>query len=243
MANDIGDGKISKSQMADIVFHVRSKDDYNELKRVRISVKMDMNTNRVTNSLITLQEKYHEDLCLLVTYYDVVSLDTMQKSVENIYCLTKLQEKRCRGGIYKHNDFSLLPGKDDLSGLQESIEKIVTTLQPDNTFATLSKIDLFRPGLGLELTADSAWSDEDDAQVAAPPRKKRKVDAWNTNAVIEFLAKKNLSVEIDIFRKAEIDGEAFLLLTVDMMTKRLGMKLGPALKLQEEIRKLKQQAT
>jgi hypothetical protein len=239
MASDIGADETSQSQLADIVLHVRSKDDYNELKRVRVSVKMDMNTNSVTNSLITLQEKHPKDSCLLVTYYDVVSRDCMEKNSENIYCLTKLQETHSCDGNYKHDDFRLLPGKDDLNGLQQSIEKLVTTLQPDNTFAILSKIDLFRPGLGLVPT-DSEWNVEKDTQVVAPPRKKRKIDAWNTDAVIEFLAKKNLCAEIDEFRKAEIDGEAFLLLTVDMMTKHLGMKLSPAIKLQEEIRKLKQ---
>jgi hypothetical protein len=63
----------SKDTMADIVLHVVDDD---RIKRVRISVKMNTNSTCVSDSIETLRKKYPNDLCLLITFYDIVRKTT-----------------------------------------------------------------------------------------------------------------------------------------------------------------------
>nr|XP_054106821.1 sex comb on midleg-like protein 1 isoform X3 [Callithrix jacchus]XP_054106822.1 sex comb on midleg-like protein 1 isoform X3 [Callithrix jacchus] len=66
---------------------------------------------------------------------------------------------------------------------------------------------------------------------------------WSVEAVVLFLKQtdpKTLSPLVDLFRNHEIDGQALLLLTSDVMLKYLGMKLGTVMKLCYYIEQLKQ---
>nr|XP_054106825.1 sex comb on midleg-like protein 1 isoform X2 [Callithrix jacchus] len=66
---------------------------------------------------------------------------------------------------------------------------------------------------------------------------------WSVEAVVLFLKQtdpKTLSPLVDLFRNHEIDGQALLLLTSDVMLKYLGLKLGTVMKLCYYIEQLKQ---
>jgi hypothetical protein len=56
---------------------------------------------------------------------------------------------------------------------------------------------------------------------------------WSINQVISYLSNldSSLGPHVQLFRSHEIDGNALLLLTTDMMMKYMDMKLGPALKI------------
>merc|ERR1712156_569228 len=56
---------------------------------------------------------------------------------------------------------------------------------------------------------------------------------WTINNVISHLGQLDPSLcpHVEMFKAHEIDGNALLLLTSDMMMKYMGMKLGPALKI------------
>ncbi|XP_078220022.1 sex comb on midleg-like protein 1 isoform X2 [Callithrix jacchus] len=66
---------------------------------------------------------------------------------------------------------------------------------------------------------------------------------WSVEAVVLFLKQtdpKTLSPLVDLFRNHEIDGQALLLLTSDVMLMYLGLKLGTVMKLCYYIEQLKQ---
>ncbi|CAH1714202.1 polycomb protein Scm isoform X2 [Aphis gossypii] len=64
---------------------------------------------------------------------------------------------------------------------------------------------------------------------------------WSVEDVIQHINCIDLQLNTfaDLFRKHEIDGKALLLLNSDTMMKYMGLKLGPALKLQNLINRLK----
>ncbi|XP_004690133.1 PREDICTED: sex comb on midleg-like protein 1 [Condylura cristata] len=65
---------------------------------------------------------------------------------------------------------------------------------------------------------------------------------WTVDEVIKFLKHtdhQTLAPVVDLFREHDIDGKALLLLKSDMMMKYMGLKLGPAVKLDHYIEKLK----
>lgn len=66
-------------------------------------------------------------------------------------------------------------------------------------------------------------------------------NGWSIEDVIRCVVDTDpsMAAHADLFRKHEIDGNAFLLLNSDMMMKYMGLKLGPALKLCNIIDKLK----
>ncbi|XP_072018257.1 polycomb protein SCMH1-like [Amphiura filiformis] len=68
---------------------------------------------------------------------------------------------------------------------------------------------------------------------------------WTIEEVIRYVSESDsaLAAHVDLFRKQEIDGKAFLLLNSDMIMKYMGLKLGPALKLCALIEKLKAKKT
>ena len=63
---------------------------------------------------------------------------------------------------------------------------------------------------------------------------------WTIDHVISYISDLDptLSPHVELFRSQEIDGNALLLLTQEMMMKYMGMKLGPALKICNIINKL-----
>ena len=56
---------------------------------------------------------------------------------------------------------------------------------------------------------------------------------WSINQVIGYLSylDPTLASHVQLFRSHEIDGNALMLLTTEMMMKYMDMKLGPALKI------------
>ena len=64
--------------------------------------------------------------------------------------------------------------------------------------------------------------------------------SWNIDHVIRYIGDLDptLLPHVECFRSQEIDGNALLLLTMEMMMKYMGMKLGPALKICNIINKL-----
>lgn len=81
--------------------------------------------------------------------------------------------------------------------------------------------------------------------VPVPPQAKKEIspmaEDWNVEETIDSvcLLDPNLAPHVEMFRTHEIDGQALLLLTNEMMMKHLGMKLGPALKICNIIEKLR----
>ena len=63
---------------------------------------------------------------------------------------------------------------------------------------------------------------------------------WTIEHVINYIGDLDptLTPHVECFRAQEIDGNALLLLTMEMMMKYMGMKLGPALKICNIINKL-----
>nr|XP_036876410.1 sex comb on midleg-like protein 1 isoform X8 [Manis javanica] len=69
-------------------------------------------------------------------------------------------------------------------------------------------------------------------------------ESWSVEDVILLLKQKDPQISgllADSFREHDIDGKALLLLTIDMMTKYMGLKLGMAVKLCHYIEKLKEE--
>jgi len=68
------------------------------------------------------------------------------------------------------------------------------------------------------------------------------VSDWTVDQVVFYIYQlndSNFSSYIDMFRHHEIDGRALLLLTTDILMKYMGFKLGPALKMNNYIEKLR----
>lgn len=67
------------------------------------------------------------------------------------------------------------------------------------------------------------------------------VTEWSTDDVYNYLISKDPSlVEIaNTFKEQEIDGSALLLLDIETMRSLLSMKLGPALKVDDIVNRLK----
>lgn len=66
---------------------------------------------------------------------------------------------------------------------------------------------------------------------------------WNVDQVAAYvgdLCDAFFAAHVDMFRHHEIDGKALLLLTTDVLMKYMGFKLGPALKLNNYLDKLRQ---
>ena len=65
---------------------------------------------------------------------------------------------------------------------------------------------------------------------------------WSTDQVVDYLVHTgdvNFTSHVDMFRLQEIDGKAFLLLSTETLMKYMGFKLGPALKLNNFIDRLR----
>ncbi|KAK6640945.1 hypothetical protein RUM44_012643 [Polyplax serrata] len=78
-------------------------------------------------------------------------------------------------------------------------------------------------------------------QSESPPKLPPDPSDWSIDDVIQHIAFTDpaLGSHADLFRKHEIDGKAFLLLTSEMMMKYMGLKLGPALKISNLVNRVK----
>ncbi|XP_076467384.1 polycomb protein SCMH1-like [Babylonia areolata] len=85
-----------------------------------------------------------------------------------------------------------------------------------------------------------ASSTTGDSHTAAAPRSSEPTH-WSIEEVVQHIADTDTGLDayVDLFRKHEIDGKAFLLLNSEMMMKYMGLKLGPVLKLCNIIEKLR----
>lgn len=63
---------------------------------------------------------------------------------------------------------------------------------------------------------------------------------WTVTNVLDFIKRdETLAKYAKVFENHEIDGKAFLLLTTDVMIKHMGLKIGPVLKINDMIEKVK----
>ncbi|KAK7483316.1 hypothetical protein BaRGS_00025483 [Batillaria attramentaria] len=64
---------------------------------------------------------------------------------------------------------------------------------------------------------------------------------WSIEEIVQHISETDsgLGAHVELFRKHEIDGKAFMLLNSEMMMKYMGLKLGPVLKLCNIIEKLR----
>lgn len=68
----------------------------------------------------------------------------------------------------------------------------------------------------------------------------RSFSQWSVTDVLEFIKfDDTLAKYAKVFENHEIDGKAFLLLTTDVMIKHMGLKIGPVLKINDMIEKVK----
>jgi hypothetical protein len=96
--------------------------------------------------------------------------------------------------------------------------------------------------LGIAFPKRSLYRNEDYG-IEEPPTKKRKkqpIAEWSFDEVCIFLQERNLESFVQKFKDEQIDGEALLLLDVDLMKKNLNMPLGHAVLLNKEITELKE---
>lgn len=64
-------------------------------------------------------------------------------------------------------------------------------------------------------------------------------DSWSVEEVCQFLADKDCTVHCDCFKKHQVDGKKLLKMSKDDIIMVLGMKVGPALKIFDLIKQLK----
>lgn len=69
----------------------------------------------------------------------------------------------------------------------------------------------------------------------------KRPEAWTVGDVSSYLINSDESLVkyINVFENHEIDGKAFLLLSIDIMMSRMGLKVGPALKINNLIEQIK----
>ena len=61
---------------------------------------------------------------------------------------------------------------------------------------------------------------------------------WSCEEVHDFLVHQEVAKEADSLREAQVDGESFLRLSLDVLVPTMGMKVGPALKIADMARAL-----
>jgi len=94
-----------------------------------------------------------------------------------------------------------------------------------------------RPRITIDDDDDNGDDDDDvsspTVESTSPPK------TWSVDEVVKFIEKSELAEHADVFKKHEIDGRALLLLTREIITSYMGLKLGPAIKLLDCIEDLK----
>lgn len=107
---------------------------------------------------------------------------------------------------------------------QSELTKAPTSIRPSESVVHLA------PHIKQNLTNNDR-NTIDDMTITA------EVYKWSTNEVYQYFRKK-FPRQAHVFEDEEIDGEALSLLTPEVIIKRFKIKIGPALKISEHIRKM-----
>ncbi|XP_031566366.1 scm-like with four MBT domains protein 1, partial [Actinia tenebrosa] len=81
--------------------------------------------------------------------------------------------------------------------------------------------------------------DEDDVMGKIP---EGHIRTWSTADVVEFISPRDCKKFADVFLEQEVDGKALMLLSLDDIHKVLGVTLGPAIKLHDDVQKLRRRS-
>ncbi|EDO25812.1 predicted protein, partial [Nematostella vectensis] len=81
-------------------------------------------------------------------------------------------------------------------------------------------------------------ADQEDLVVGKLPGSKH-VSSWTVGEVVSFIESRDCRKFADVFREQEVDGKALMLLSLEEIYKVLGVTLGPALKLQDDVQILR----
>lgn len=93
--------------------------------------------------------------------------------------------------------------------------------------------------LALDLSSTSTTEDDVDILSIDPPSPSN-VEQWSIDKVVEFVSNVEACREYaQVFHEHSIDGSALLVLTESHLTRILGLKLGPAIRLRAAIQELK----
>jgi hypothetical protein len=96
----------------------------------------------------------------------------------------------------------------------------------------------------IEMNTNSSPQQHQTLQSTNAPTANITVYDWNINNVVDFLKKidegNSFSEYINLFKEQKIDGRALLKLNVDILVKHMNFKIGPAIKLIDQIDMLRQ---
>ncbi|XP_033342769.2 lethal (3) malignant brain tumor isoform X2 [Megalopta genalis] len=103
---------------------------------------------------------------------------------------------------------------------------------------------VYNPGYNPLPDAPHIWAKHSNALNRVVARQNTNPRRWSNEEVIKFIQSMPNCKEIgNIFRKHNIDGEAFLMLTQEDLVSLLGLRLGPAIKLYNSIVLLRRRAS
>nr|XP_050851740.1 lethal(3)malignant brain tumor-like protein 3 isoform X1 [Vespula vulgaris] len=115
---------------------------------------------------------------------------------------------------------------------------------PDKQLRTELYQSVYNPGYNPLPDAPHIWAKHSNALNRVVSKQNTNPRRWSNEEVIKFIQSVPNCKEIgNIFRKHNIDGEAFLMLTQEDLVSLLGLRLGPAIKLYNSIVLLRRRAT
>ncbi|XP_029049038.2 lethal(3)malignant brain tumor-like protein 3 isoform X1 [Osmia bicornis bicornis] len=115
---------------------------------------------------------------------------------------------------------------------------------PDKQLRTELYQSVYTPGYNPLPDAPHIWAKHSNALNRVVAKQNTNPRRWSNEEVIKFIQSVPNCKEIgNIFRKHNIDGEAFLMLTQEDLVTLLGLRLGPAIKLYNSIVLLRRRAT
>lgn len=115
---------------------------------------------------------------------------------------------------------------------------------PDKQLRTELYQSVYNPGYNPLPDAPHIWAKHSNALNRVVAKQNTNPRRWSNEEVIKFIQSVPNCKEIgNIFRKHNIDGEAFLMLTQEDLVSLLGLRLGPAIKLYNSIVLLRRRAT
>ncbi|XP_012282792.1 lethal(3)malignant brain tumor-like protein 3 isoform X2 [Orussus abietinus] len=115
---------------------------------------------------------------------------------------------------------------------------------PDKQLRTELYHSVYNPGYDPLPDAPHIWAKHSNALNRVVAKQNTNPRRWSNEEVIRFIQSVPNCKEIgSVFRKHNIDGEAFLMLTQEDLISLLGLRLGPAIKLYNSIVLLRRRAT
>ncbi|KAL5234125.1 hypothetical protein ACI65C_001535 [Semiaphis heraclei] len=204
-----------------------------------------VNTAHDIQSVTTLMKKQGDSTCTITATYEgksrVFKLPKIEKTDEFWdYIRTLLEDLSCCKNL-------LSPALNVCSEckLEKNVNEVIANVSksikrhgspesstPDEVTLATKKSCITEPEMEA---ASSTTPTEGPIRLPVDPAE------WSVEDVIQHINCIDLQLNTfaDLFRKHEIDGKALLLLNSDTMMKYMGLKLGPALKLQNLINRLK----